>query len=287
MTFTISGTAPTSGTSITNSATANPPVGTTDPDGGNNTGTATTTLLQPQLTVTKAATPNPFTVGQSASYTITVSNGGAGPTAGNITIADTLPAGITLASATGTNWSCTGTTTLSCTFTGTIAAGGSTTLTLDVTVGAGAANGNNSATASGGGDPTCPAATRCTGTTTVPVNPSADIAVAKSVSNGSPNVGENVTFTITATNNGPNNATGVAITDALPSGVSFVSATASQGGYASGTGLWTVGVLANGANATLTITATVLTTGAITNTATKSAGDQFDPDTGNNAGSAT
>jgi uncharacterized repeat protein (TIGR01451 family) len=287
VTFTINATAPTSGTSITNSATANPPAGTSDPNTGNNTGTATTTLLQPQLTVTKTATPNPFTVGQPASYTITVSNTGAGPTAGNITVADTLPAAITLQSASGTNWSCTGVSALSCTYTGTIAAGGSTTLTLNVTVAAGAANANNSATASGGGDPTCPAASRCTGTTTVPVNPSADIAVSKSVDNASPNVGENVTFTVTVTNNGPNNASGVAISDALPSGVSFVSATPSQGTYNSGTGLWTVGALANGASATLDITATVLTQGGITNTATKSAGDQFDPNTGNNAGSAS
>jgi uncharacterized repeat protein (TIGR01451 family) len=286
VTFTINGNAPTSGASVTNSATANPPTGTTDPTPGNNTGSATTTLLQPQLTVTKTATPNPFTVGQPASYTITVSNTGAGPTAGNITLADTLPVGITLASASGTNWSCAGTTTLSCTFTGTIAAGNSAVLTLNVNVAANAANANNSATASGGGDPTCPATARCTGTTTVPVNPSADIAVIKSVDNATPNVGENVTFTVTVTNNGPNNATGVAITDALPSGLLFVSATPSQGTYVQGTGVWSVGALTNGANATLQITATVLTPGGITNTATKTAGNQFDPNTGNNAGSA-
>ncbi|HEY6942292.1 DUF7507 domain-containing protein [Dokdonella sp.] len=287
VTFTINGLAPTSGASVTNSATANPPAGTTDPSTGNNTGSATTNLLQPQLTVTKAATPTPFIVGQPASYTITVSNGGAGPTAGNITIADTLPAGITLASASGTNWSCSGTSTLACTYTGTIAAGGSTTLTLDVSVGAGAANGNNSATASGGGDPTCPAQPRCTGTTTVPVNASADIAVAKSVDNPTPNVGDTVTFTITATNAGPNAATGVAVNDALPSGLVFVSATPSQGVYDNNTGLWTIGAIGNGASVTLDIVATVLTPGAITNTATKSAGDQFDPNAGNNAGSAS
>ncbi|MEO6688808.1 MAG: hypothetical protein ABIS07_12115, partial [Dokdonella sp.] len=136
VTFTINGTAPSSGASVTNSATAQPPAGTTDPTPGNNTSSATTTLLQPQLTVTKTATPNPFTVGQAALYTITVANTGAGPTSGNITIADTLPTGITLTAATGTNWSCTGITALSCTFTGTIAAPGSTILTLNVTVAA-------------------------------------------------------------------------------------------------------------------------------------------------------
>ncbi|MEP7043596.1 MAG: hypothetical protein ABI843_11070 [Dokdonella sp.] len=286
VTFTINGTAPTSGTSISNSATAQPPAGVTDPTPGNNTGTATTSLLQPQLTLIKAATPNPFTVGQLASYAITLSNGGAGPTSGGITVADTLPAGITLASASGTNWSCTGTTTLSCTFSGSIAAGGSTVLTLNVNVAANAQSANNSATANGGGDGGCPAASRCTGAVTVPVNATADIAVSKSVDVATPNVGDNIVFTVTALNQGPNNATGVAISDALPSGLQFVSALPSQGAYVSGTGLWTVGALANGAQATLQITATVLTPGGLTNTATKTAGDQFDPVSGNNAGSA-
>ena len=286
VTITIDGTAPLSGTSITNSATANPPAGTSDPDGSNNTGSATTTLLQPQLTVTKTASADPFVVGQPASYTVTVTNTGSGPSAGNITLSDTLAAGITLAGATGTNWSCTGTSTLSCTYTGTLAAGTSTTLTLDVTVSAAATSGSNSATASGGGDSTCPAAAHCTGTVTVGVAASADIAVAKTVDNATPNVGEDVTFTVTATNNGPSAASGVQVTDALPSGLAFVSATASQGGYVQGTGVWTVGALANGASATLQITATVLVPGALTNTATKTAGDQFDPNAGNNAGSA-
>ncbi len=287
VTYTINGTAPSSGTSITNTASANPPAGTTDPTPGNNAGSATTTLLQPQLTVTKTATPNPFTVGQPASYTITVANTGTGPTSGAITVSDNLPSGITLASFGGANWSCSGTTAVSCSYAGTLAANASTTLILNVTVAANAANANNTATASGGGDAGCPAASRCQGSTTVPVNAAADIAVTKVVDNAAPNVGENVTFTITATNNGPNNATGVAITDALPNGLAFVSATPSQGTYVAGTGLWTVGALANGASATLQLKAAVLQAGTLSNTATKTAGDQFDPVSGNNAGSAS
>ncbi|MBO9664849.1 hypothetical protein, partial [Dokdonella sp.] len=286
VTFTITGNAPTSGTSVSNSASAQPPAGTTDPDPSNNTGTTTTTLLQPQLTVTKTATPNPFTVGQPASYTITVTNSGAGPTAGNITISDPLPAGIAMTGFSGANWNCAGTTAVTCIYTATLAAGASASVTLDVGVGPNAANGNNTVTVTGGGDTGCPAAPRCNGSVVVPVNAAADVAVTKTVDNAAPNVGETVTFTVTATNNGPNNATGVAITDALPAGLTFVSATPSQGSYDSTSGLWTVGALANGANATLAITATVIQTGSITNTATKSAGDQFDPNASNNAGSA-
>ena len=137
-----------------------------------------TDVLLPRLNVTKSATPATFGIGQPASYAITVLNDGNAPTSGNITLSDTLPSGIALASAVGTNWSCTGTTTLTCTFTGTLAAGNSTTLTLNVNVSIGsvAAGGNNSATARGGGDPGCPAsgttATRCTGTVSVAVTSS-------------------------------------------------------------------------------------------------------------------
>ncbi|MBA2592590.1 MAG: DUF11 domain-containing protein, partial [Gammaproteobacteria bacterium] len=38
-----------------------------------------------------------------------------------------------------------------------------------------------------------------------------------------------MTYTVPVTNNGPSNATGVTMTDTLPAGVSFVSATPSQG----------------------------------------------------------
>jgi len=287
VTFTISGIAPTSGAGLSNTANVSPPTGTTDPNNANNASTAVTTLLPPQLSVTKAATPNPFIVGQPAQYTITVQNTGAGVTAAAITIADTLPTGITLASASGANWGCTGTTTLSCTFAGTLAPGASTTLTLNVNVGANATIANNSASASGGGDPGCPTAARCIGTVAVPVAASADIAVAKMVDNPAPNVGETITFTVTATNNGPSNATGVEITDALPSGLAFVSAAPSQGVYDSGTGRWTIGALANGASETLDIVASVLSPGALTNIATRTGGDQLDPDPSNNSASAS
>ena len=116
----------------------------------------------------------------------------------------------------------------------------------------------------------------------------ADLALTKSVSNAAPNVGDTITFTITLTNNGPTaTATGVTVIDLLPAGLTFVSATPSQGSYNSATGVWTAGTITTAAPLTLSIVATVVGPSAMTNTATISASDQFDPVTANNSASVT
>ena len=66
----------------------------------------------------------------------------------------------------------------------------------------------------------------------------ADLAVTKTVDNPTPNVGDTITFTVTLTNSGPDAATGVRVTDLLPAGLTFVSATPSQGTYDRDTGVW-------------------------------------------------
>jgi len=90
------------------------------------------------------------------------------------------------------------------------------------------------------------------------------------------NVGDTVTYTITATNNGPDTASGILISDIVPEGLRGVTVTPSVGTYYNG--IWTIPTLANGVTATLTITGTVtpamagLTT---TNTATRTAQEQY------------
>jgi uncharacterized repeat protein (TIGR01451 family) len=118
----------------------------------------------------------------------------------------------------------------------------------------------------------------------------ADLAVSDTVSNSTPNVGDVITYTVTLSDIGPDPATGVTVTDLLPAGVSFVSATTSPGTtYLSTTGVWTVGTVnpGQGGSQTLSLTAQVVSLIAQTNTATISATDQFDPDTANNTASAT
>lgn len=118
----------------------------------------------------------------------------------------------------------------------------------------------------------------------------ADLSITKSDSPDPAGVGESITYTLVVTNNGPGTATGVTVTDTLPDGVTFASATASQGSFADSDGIVTfdVGQLADGATANLTIEVSVDddTIGTITNSAEVS-GDQIDPDPGNNSAQET
>ena len=119
-----------------------------------------------------------------------------------------------------------------------------------------------------------------------PADP-ADLALAKGVDNTTPNVGDAIHFRITLTNNGPDPATGVDVTDLLPAGLTFVSATPSRGTYSPTTGVWTVGTATTATPQTLVIAATVASPGTQVNTATVSHSDQFDPNPANNSASAS
>lgn len=85
----------------------------------------------------------------------------------------------------------------------------------------------------------------------------ADLAVSKSVTPSSPSPGSIITYTVTLSNQGPSQATGVVLTDTLPAGISYRSASATQGGYTQANGRWDVGTLNNGSSAVLRISATV------------------------------
>ena len=243
------------------------------------------TVHAPDLTITKSHV-DPFTRGTTATYTVTATNSGNVPTSGTVTVTDTLPAGLTPTGAAGAGWTCPAPVgqTVTCTRSDVLA--GATSyppITVTVTVLQGAASPvTNTANVSGGSETNT---TNDTASNLTNIVSSADIAVTKTVNNVTPNVGANVTFTLTATNNGPSDATGVQVTDLLPAGLTFVSA--SSGAYTSGTGVWIVGNVANGGSSTLTITATVTGTSAVINTATKSAEVEPDPVAGNNSASVT
>jgi uncharacterized repeat protein (TIGR01451 family)/CSLREA domain-containing protein len=111
----------------------------------------------------------------------------------------------------------------------------------------------------------------------VPPPASADLSLGMTVDNAAPTVGDTVTFTLTVTNAGPDDATGVAVTDLLPAGYTFVGDSGS-GSYDSGTGVWTVGTVNAGTSRSHVITATVNPAGPYTNAAQVTAANEIDPD---------
>ncbi|HVF45669.1 MAG TPA: hypothetical protein VM936_21765 [Pyrinomonadaceae bacterium] len=272
VTVNVSTTAP---SSVTNTASVS---------GGGQTNTSNDSASDPtningvaDLAVAKTHTGN-FTRGSTGTYTITVSNVGGAATSGVVTVTDTLPAGLTPSTQSGTGWTCGAVgQTITCTRSNALAAGASyPAITVVVNVSQTAASSvTNTAAVSGGGQTNTSNDSSSDPTTVVS---SSDLSLSKTVNNPSPVQGQNVTFTLTLANAGPSNATNVAVTDLLPAGLSFVSATPSAGTYTSGTGVWSVASLASGANATLQIVATVSNSGTITNTAEVTASDQPDPD---------
>ncbi|MBN1908033.1 MAG: DUF11 domain-containing protein [Deltaproteobacteria bacterium] len=116
--------------------------------------------------------------------------------------------------------------------------------------------------------------------------PSADIAVNKSASSRKVKLNEQVVFTVEVKNNGPDNATGIVVSDILPAGLTYVSHQAAKGSYDQETGQWTLGALDNGESSTLTLTITAVQKGRITNSAVKTASTPADPNTGNDTDSS-
>ncbi len=101
------------------------------------------------------------------------------------------------------------------------------------------------------------------------------------------NLGSNLTYTAQISNAGPDNATSVGLTDVLPASVTFVSASAACT-YVSVTSTvsCSLGSIANGANASVTITVKPGSAGSLQNSVTVG-GAESDPNTANNSATAT
>ena len=104
-----------------------------------------------------------------------------------------------------------------------------------------------------------------------------DLSLTKTIDNATPVVGTDVVFTIVVNNDGKSDVSGVQVTDLLPNGYTYVSDDAA-GAYDAGTGIWNVGSIANGASASLHITANVNATGDYENVAEITASDNLDSD---------
>ena len=217
------------------------------------------------LGLIKEASPAPVGAGSLLTYTLTVAN--AGPSVGHdVTISDTLLAGLTVVSA-DPLCSLLGLPLITCDL-GDIAPGGSISVTLVTQVGSGLAGTVITNTAEAvlgiGLDPD---PTDDSDSASKTVQPVADLAIIKSaegqvVQSGSPPVvvevadavtaGGLLTYTLSVTNNGPDSATSVVLTDVLPGNVSLISA-AGCNTASLPTITCSIGTLANGASAVRTI----------------------------------
>lgn len=220
--------------------------------------------------------------GDKVTYTIEVLNQGTVDAKG-IVVTDYIPTGMSLDPA-DTKWTVSGNTATA--NIALLAAGVTTSLDITLIVGSTAAAGTleNAAEISAANDDTgAPATDIDSVADTNPVNekgivddvidntnndeddhdiaqitvaPTVDLELTKTLDKTTARRGDTVIYTLTVTNKGPDNATGVKVADVLPSTLTYVSDD-SAGAFDTATGVWTVGALNNGANKALVITATV------------------------------
>ena len=270
-----------------------------DPTPGDNSASDTDTLgAIPDLVVTKSDDDDSVEPGDTVAYEITVSNAG-DQNATGVTLTDTLPGGITFVSATGTGIGA-----------GTEDAGVITwpafdlakntteTAIVTVTVDSPATAGrdeivNGAAAYDDGLNGVEPTSSNNTAVDTDALDAAPDLRVVKTNGLSSASAGDVVTYTVTVGNVGNQDATGVDVTDTLPDGLEFV--TASGGGvFFEGTITWPTFDLAVLAAVSYTVTVDVTDPAAagidsLTNTATATddGGNGEDPTPADNTATDT
>lgn len=204
-----------------------------------------------RLTQTQQGT---WGIGQESSFVFSVSNApSAGPTNDPITIVDQLPEGLDFVRAEGNGWSCS-------------ASGQDVTCVSDQGIGSGEtlpdltitvlANNNlsgtpvNQATAS---TPQESADAQANNSSSQALELPIDLEAAITADPASGAINDPITLTVTITNNGPSDASGIAVALPLPDALTFVEQNVDRGRYNSRSGLWTIGALAKDESATLVI----------------------------------
>ena len=258
----------------------------TDPNPSNDTSSATTSVTaEADLSVTKGDSPDPVVAGTELSYTLTVSNVGTSSATG-VSLIDALSSAMSFSSASPRCTYSAGTHQVTCSIVE-VGPGETTTVTLQVIVDSSATGTiSNTATAASAETDLSPADNAATATTTVTAE--ADLWVAKADSADPVIAATNLAYTLTVTNSGPSDATGVVMTDTLPSAVSYDSASA---GCALDSGSNTVtcslGNLVSGASNAVSIGVIVAASSTgffISNTASVT-GNEPDPNGANNTAS--
>lgn len=214
--------------------------------GGNNyiaaSSTAEDVVVQGAvLTITKVANVASAASGASFTFTVQASNTGTVASGNPTTVVDTIPTGVRVtALASGAGFICTpssdlplvgdgSTSRVSCVSATGVAAGQASATVVILTVTKTGTNSVTNTASATTGDPGCPAAARCTGTTTVPDASQPTLTVTKSASIPRGLTGTAFTYTVTISNTGSAASGNTVVTDAVPAGVTINSISAGFG----------------------------------------------------------
>ncbi len=274
---------------------------TTDPVSSNNTTSATITGIPApppaNLTIFKSANVTNVFVGGEVDFQIIVTNLGT-VDASNILVTETLPSGLSLLSADVFNsassfdsssgvWSITN-----------LVAGDSVTLIVSAQVNSPGTLTNTASILLSSPSNTNTANRASATVTGMPVTgstPEADLAITKTASTSVVQTGDVVSFTLTVTNLGPDDASNVVVQEYMPNAIGTLGATAPGGTtYDVNAQQWLIPFLGNGQSISLVITGQVAesdeggdTITEYANTATIVASLPYDPDLDNNSATVT
>ncbi|MEM8961372.1 MAG: hypothetical protein AAGD38_07845 [Acidobacteriota bacterium] len=218
---------------LSNTATATPPMGVPDPDLGNNSATDTDTLVPTaDFAITKvsagegAVLPGTVVPGNQVAYTITVTN--LGPTdAIGAEVEDLFPASLS-----DVTWTCAASAGSTCTANGSVEildginllAGGTATYSVTATIASDLTTDLvNTATVTAPDGFTDPDLSNNSATDTAPVDPRADLTIVKDDGTDTAVPGTQTTYTITVSNLGPSDVVGASVDDVFPPEITAVA----------------------------------------------------------------
>jgi uncharacterized repeat protein (TIGR01451 family) len=232
------------------------------------------------LAVEQTVSPNPASINQEFTYAVTVTN--SGPSAATaVRLEDALSAGVDFVSANSSQGGCTNVNGVVICDLGDMNAGTAAAMTIVARTGQLGPVTNTVIVFAAEADTE---AGNTTSTVVHQIKLDADLSLALTATPNPVLLGNNLTYALSVTNQGPNTATGTRLENRLPEGVQLLSAEASQGSLTNvgGTITCEFGELAVGATATLTIEVAPTVDGQITNTATVM-GEEIDLNTADNA----
>ena len=291
-----------SGASVDNSATVTE--ATFDPNTTNNTSSLhLTATAKADLSIVKQLSGT-AAAGQTATWTIDVTNFGPSDSASPITVTDTVPSGLSNVSAAGTDWTCGAVSAgaVTCTRSADLPVGAAPRLTFSGLVSS-SFSGNIANTATVASTTTDPVTSNNSSTATNPVDAATSISLQKTLTSGAIVPGSPSTYRFDVTNTGLADARNITVVDPLPKGLSYAGTSTSITGSwscaetstnpstvtCSLTGTLSAAAGSNTVSVSIDVSVPSSLTGPVTNTATaqsSNAGTVADSATGTPTGTS-